>query len=76
MGSDSIASLPIGKPWGADLWPGSIGNVSEGGTFFKFGTDIIPYPINSSNTFSLKGGRKRRRTTRKRRRRRTMRRRR
>ena len=66
--------LPIGKPWAWDLWPGSIGNVSEGGTFFKFSADTIPYPVNSNNFFSLKGGnraRKRRKTTRKRIRRRT-----
>ena len=51
-------SLQIGKPWAWNLWPGSLGNVSTGGSFFKFSSDIIPYPVNSNQT--LKGGRRRR----------------
>ena len=53
-------SLQIGKPWDWDLWPGSLGNVSTGGSFFKFSSDIMPYPVNSNNFFTLKGGRRRR----------------
>ena len=67
-------SLQIGKPWAWDLLPGSLGNVSAGGTFFKFSSDIMAYPVNSNNLFTLKGGRrgrKRIKTTKKRIRRKT-----
>jgi hypothetical protein len=60
----------IGQPWSGDLLPGSSGNVSAGGSFFKFSSDIIPYPVNSNNFFTLKGGRRRKKkskTTRRRR---------
>ena len=51
-------SLPIGQPWSAGLWPGSTGNVSQGGTFFQLSKYVLPYPINSINTF-IGGNRKR-----------------
>lgn len=54
------AKLPIGVAWDWNLWPGSVGDVSAGGTYFKLINDVIPYPINSSNSFSfLRGGKKR-----------------
>ena len=53
-----INNFHIGEPWAWNLWPGSLGNVSTGGSFFKFSSDIIPYPVNSNQT--LKGGRRRR----------------
>lgn len=61
----SSATLPIGKAWDWNLWPGEIGNVSLGGSYLKLNTAVIPYPINSSNSFSfLRGGRKRTRRNR------------
>ena len=78
MVNDTMDSFKIGQPWSGNLLPGSAGNVSEGGSFFKFSTDILSYPVNSNNFFTLKGGRRRKKkskTTRRRRMRRKTRRR-
>ena len=68
MVNDTMASFKIGQPWSGNLLPGSAGNVSEGGSFFKFSTDILSYPVNSNNFFTLKGGRRKKKSKTRRRR--------